>query len=229
MRFSKVLVVVLALLTSFASFSLAQLPYESSSQISGWNSPGCSVYGGCAAVQNTAGCSCNQECHNGLFGFWSRDRAYFEYEPILPCPGDRVNSIIDVQKFNGRIAQMVVYNCHFAWNVQQQTWNLNRSGWIHVQELVRIIPGTPGPIKIAPSGDPATDQLRVQLVRDALAIAGVSHAPQLVLQEPDVHGLDGDEALRIHEQRQLGSPYSAGTSTTSNISLGRSSVNTPGR
>ncbi|MGI9518716.1 MAG: hypothetical protein ACR2NP_16785 [Pirellulaceae bacterium] len=143
--------------------------------------------------------------------------SYYMYEPNLTCPGDALYSSLDAQILNGRQAQLVFHTFHFHWHPETHTWELTRSGWNNVYELARIVPVTPGAIRISSIGDPQADAQRLEVARGALASVGLAQA-QLFVAAPRGPGLYGVEAEIIYERRLQGSPY---VRPPSSINLGR--------
>jgi hypothetical protein len=173
----------------------------------------------CDSCGSACGGTC-KGCHGGcggcLSGLHSPDgllekhRQYFRHKPDLLCPGERVNSLLETQIANGREAQLAFYGFHFQWNAESGVWQLTQSGWYNVQKLARILPLTSGTILVDPTGDPQIDESRAQVVRAAFAQNGISQVPvNVVVGKPRGIGISGAEALRIYDQRQLGSPYSS--------------------
>jgi hypothetical protein len=203
---------------------------DSSSQYA--RNSGRQCYGGCDGVQYEQSCescgspSCAQECQCALShdnclikNMWQTHHEYYQYEPNLLCPGDRLYALLEPQKANGRAAQLAFYSFHFQWDGQGHYWHLSESGWNNVQKLLRILPITPGTILVDPTGNPQADASRAQVVRDAFASGG-QVAVSVAVGKPSGVGLTGPEALNIYQQRQLGSPYHSATSGGVGLSSG---------
>lgn len=166
--------------------------------------------------------TCRQTCRGGRCGACTDNwRAYFDYEPQLYCPGDTIYQTINSQIANGRTAQLVFYSFHFQWNPQMGAWQLTQSGWNNVYRLSRILPLTPGSVVVPTSGDTAEDDVKLQLVSDALSHYGL-HDASIVIGHVNgtLHGLPGVEAGDVFQRRLLGSPY-AGRTSGRNVTLSR--------
>lgn len=130
--------------------------------------------------------------------------------------GDAVYSAFGAQVANGHAARMILYQYDFT----RSKPTLNQRGYLELLEIAQRLPRTPSPLVIQPSGDADLDA-----ARRATVVAHLNELPFPVPEErvvtaiPQVAGLDGIDAVRVH-QRLLRLSATGGSATTGGAAPG---------
>ena len=135
-----------------------------------------------------AGCCCSGQ---GM----KRDKCADIPHGALPDPpGAHLARFAEIQKTNAEALSYAIFVNE--WYMGGKI--LGPYGEYHVQELSRLLPGTPYHVMVQPTLDPALNDLRRAVVVAKLVEAGVTDADERVRVEyPQTEGLYGQEAPNI--------------------------------
>src|SRR5262249_55319229 len=114
---------------------------------------------------------------------------------VVPPAGTSLARVREIQVFNARADRYVIYRHEWFMNGM----DLGPYGQRHVESIAATLSQVPYPGKIEPSGDPASDKSRLDLIVNELTRRGVADASKrVIIGYPTAEGLAGDEAERAY-------------------------------